>query len=368
MGIEDITSGLGAQIGNAANGLGIGFGKGGLSISANFNQRLQKKLTKTKMDSPLKKLYSKDSNYNVKDDIVFPLDLDVEHYIMIKQIERNRDKRSKKSETNERKTIVLPVPANLNPQYSVSYKEQEMGVAGAMAAGVTNTNDFFNGIGSALGASVDSAQSLGKYLMGTASENDSQRTKDLLGATALATGAIAIGSSLGSGLGAFLAAKVGGVDTALQGALSRNGVALNSHMAVLFDNVGFRTFQFNYKFTPRNQQESNELQRLISTFKYAMYPSLPDKNRYLFQYPDEFEIEFAPSINTHLFKFKRCVLKDMSVNYNGDGVPRFFDETGAPVVVDISLTFLETEIMTKEDFAFSDQDLIADRQEPEPAP
>jgi hypothetical protein len=352
MAIEDIISGVGAQIGSASNGVGIGFGKGGLSISANFNQRLQSKLTKSKVNNDLKKLYQEDEELSA--DIIYPLDIDTDHYMLLKQVKRNKDKRSSRTDTNIIKNIVLPVPSNLNPQYSVTYKEEPMGVAGALAAGITNTEDFANAVGSAIGAGADATGSLAKYLMGTASENDTQRVKDLLGTASLATGAVAIGSSLGSGLGAFLAAKVGGVDTALQGALSRNGVALNSHMAVLFDNVGFRNFTFNYKFLPRNNKESQQLQKLISALKFAMYPSLPDSNRYLFKYPDEFEIQFAETINANLFKFKRCVLKDMSVNYNGDGVPRFFDETGAPVVVDIQMTFMETEIFTKEDFVNDD--------------
>lgn len=374
MGIEDITSGLGARFGTAANGLGIGFGKGGLSISANFNSRLEQKLSQTPQNSPLKKLYTKQAGYDVNGQIVFPLDIDTDHYIMIKQIQRVQDKRSSSALIDTKKTIVLPIPANLNPQYSVAYRDQEMGIAGGMAAGIAGSGDFYNGVASAIGQGGDAISSLGKFLGGSASKNDAQRTKDLLGSASLSLGATALGATLsnlgggGAAVGAFLGAAVGGADKVVQGTMSRNNVALNSHMAVLFDNVGFRTFTFQYKFIARNQKESNELQRLISTFKYAMYPSLPETNRYMFTYPDEFKLEFSEKINASLFKFKRSVLTDMSVNYNGDGVPRFFDETGAPVVVDVTLQFKEVEIMTKEDFAYSDEALISDRQEPTPAP
>jgi hypothetical protein len=350
---ESIIDGLGASLGTAANGLDIGFGKGGLSISANFNQRLQKKLSVSENNSPLKDLYESET----KNDIVFPIDIDDEKYINIKNIKRSRDKNRTTTKETISRNIILPIPSNISPQYSVQYNEQEMGIAGAMASGIAGTSDFYNAISTATGATIDSAKSLGNFL--TMSEQDAKkngsldqynRVKDTLAATSLSSGISAIGALGFGGLGAFLGAKVGGVDKVLQGAMSRQGVAINSHMAVLFDNVGFRTFNFNYRFIPRSAKESEVLKDLIKQFQIAMYPSLPAENRFLFEYPDEFRIEFAESIKSGLFQFKRCVLTDMSVNYNGDGVPRFFDGTGDPVVVDIALTFKEVEILTKEDF------------------
>lgn len=349
---EDIISGLGISHGTAANGLDIGFGKGGLSISANFNQRLKQKVSETEMNSPLKDLYEKGAK-----DIVFPIDLEDEKYINIKHIKRVRDKNRAFSEERTMKNIILPVPSNINPQYSVQYNEEEMGIVGALASGNAGTSDFYSAVNSAVGSTIEGTKGLMNFL--TMSEEDAKkqgkldeynRIKDTLGAGAIAGGVTALGAAGLGGLGAFLGAKIGGTDKVLLGAMSRRGVAINSHMAVLFDNVGFRTFTFNYRFVPRSAKESEILKGLIKQFQIAMYPSLPATNRFLFKYPDEFRIEFADSIKSGLFQFKRSVLTDMSVNYNGDGVPRFFDGTGDPVVVDIALTFKEVEILTREDF------------------
>ena len=41
-------------------------------------------------------------------------------------------------------------------------------------------------------------------------------------------------------------------------------------------------------------------------------------------------------------------MKNVNVNYNGESIPIFFEDTGAPVSVEISLTFQELEIQTKQ--------------------
>lgn len=348
MGIEDITSGLGARIGNASNGIGLGFGKGGFSISANFNQRLQKKLTKSNplAEHQLKELY--EEQYATPD-IIFPADLDTEHFITFRQIDRIRDKSNSNETATTRKTIVLPLPNNLNPQYSANYKDQEMGIAGAFATGNLELGDVSKAVDTGKAFVEQGKQKFAEFA--EKGKLDGQAGKDVKGvgaAIATVLGAGAIGSLLGGNIGAVLGAAVGGAGTVAQGVLSRANVTLNSHLAVLFDGVGFRTFTFTYRFVPRNPGESDNLRRMIYLFKKAMYPSLPAENKFMFTYPDEFLISFCDNVKPYMFNFKRSVLKDMQVTYNGDGVPRFFDD-GSPTVVDLSMTFQEVEIVTKED-------------------
>ena len=40
----------------------------------------------------------------------------------------------------------------------------------------------------------------------------------------------------------------------------------------------------------------------------------------------------------------------LSVNYNGEGIPTFFETTGAPVSIDITMSFQETRILTRNGF------------------
>jgi len=116
----------------------------------------------------------------------------------------------------------------------------------------------------------------------------------------------------------------------------------------VFQGVGFRSHQFTYKFIARNQDESDVIKNIINTFKFFMLPSFAGGSSLAFNYPDEFEIKFAEEISPYLYDIGTCVLKDVSVNYNGEGIPLFFENSGAPVSIELSLSFQETQIYTKE--------------------
>jgi hypothetical protein len=79
-----------------------------------------------------------------------------------------------------------------------------------------------------------------------------------------------------------------------------------------------------------------------------MHPSTNWAGGAFFEYPEEFDIEFSEKLAPYLFAIRRCVLRSMSVNYNGVNTPVFFEQTGAPVSIEIQLTFQETELLTKE--------------------
>jgi hypothetical protein len=70
-----------------------------------------------------------------------------------------------------------------------------------------------------------------------------------------------------------------------------------------------------------------------------------------FKYPEFFEIKFRHP--EYLFKLQPSVCKDIRVNYHGQGYPAYIrDANGggipAPAEVELSLTFMETEIVTKQ--------------------
>ena len=64
---------------------------------------------------------------------------------------------------------------------------------------------------------------------------------------------------------------------------------------------------------------------------------------------------FYLGVNENLHYFKRCAITAMEVNYQGEGQNLLFADSGAPVRVDLSLTFQETEIWTAEDYEYGDQ-------------
>jgi hypothetical protein len=322
-------------------GFSVSAGPEGISVSANFNQLLQKKMQGNRINSPLKELYRPNGG-KVNKPIVFPQDLDDEHYMVFNVMERSRPNRTDLGERRAIRSIVLPIPNELKIDYQAEYANEELGIAGGMAAGMIGAGDLRNAgrdlsnlISSKISAATTALQSsdldAGVQALGTAMP-------------AVATGAAA---TVGGPLAGLLAlgGTSGGV---IAGVQVSEGLAINPHMAVLFKGVGFREHGFSYRFVARNQTESNLIQELINVLKYHMHPSYFAGNLG-FKYPEEFEIEFSPTLAPNLYKIGTSVMKNLSVNYNGEGTPLFFEQTGAPVVVDISMSFQETKIVTKDD-------------------
>ena len=86
-----------------------------------------------------------------------------------------------------------------------------------------------------------------------------------------------------------------------------------------------------------------------------MHPEL-SANKLFFIYPSEFQItyHFGDRENNknnkgYYHKFKPCVLETMDVSYGGDQFSSFVD--GNPTEINLSLSFRETEILTKQQIA-----------------
>jgi len=285
---------------------------------------------------------------NGKKNFIFPPEIQDKNYMILRVMEKSRDDVRTKTKKTTGRNYVLPIPAQLAVNSKVEYEAGGIGAFAAAAAGRLNVqgvqNDLQNVVSSGLAGVRDAFKSDNIF--------DGDAEKILTDNQQVA--AIGVG-----GVATLIASKLGGLGTTIAGAVSVNsfvqgaglgaGVALNPHMAVLFKSVGLRTFGFQYKFIARNQQESNTIRDIIRTLKYHMHPEFYAGNL-AFKYPDSFEIEFSSNRKDWLFTIKNSVLTDLTVNYNGENMPIFFEDVGAPVSIDIQMTFQETEIFTKADY------------------
>ena len=147
----------------------------------------------------------------------------------------------------------------------------------------------------------------------------------------------------------------GALEVAFPGAAGfftkQTGRALNPRMELAFQSVPFRSFNFEFDFAPKNEKEVESVNKIMQLFKFHMQPDVSNE-KYMIT-PSEFQIMYyyRDKVNTYLPKISRCVLTDMSIDYAPEGVFHTFkaDVQGAmPVISKISLTFSETEIMTKQ--------------------
>lgn len=244
--------------------------------------------------------------------------------------------------------FALPIPSNLTTSYNARYSDTELGAIGAIgkrAGAAGNAGEIvsnpYAGLKNAIrGASISDADIYGaggSILMGAVTSGEA--------------GAIAGGLLGGAAKLPALGALTGvGVSQALRGALAGAKIARNPHLATVFQGVDFKTHSFEYKLIAKNKSESDTIRKMIRNFKYAMAPNyLSGFGDHIFQYPNEFDITLAAG--SYLFKFGRSVLTDFNVNYTGEGVPAFYEDSGAPYSVSISMTFKETSIVTKKEIS-----------------
>lgn len=128
-------------------------------------------------------------------------------------------------------------------------------------------------------------------------------------------------------------------------------VATNPFREVLFESVDFRTFNFKYRFMPKSIVEVRQIYEIIRLFKFHMHPELSSDRLFLI-YPAEFQITyyFANKQNEYFHKLAPAALVDMQVDYGGEQMSSFIpDDMGSPPTeVNLTLTFKELEILTKE--------------------
>ena len=128
------------------------------------------------------------------------------------------------------------------------------------------------------------------------------------------------------------------------------GKTVNPHFQTFFDGVQPRTFQFDFKLSPRNLKEAEIIHEIIRMFKTHAAPrSIEDsgaKSRY-WEYPKIFQIDYWNSAQTH--KIGNCALTAINVGYSGTGDNHTFS-SNHPIQTDLGLTFKEMDLMTAGDF------------------
>jgi len=225
-------------------------------------------------------------------------------------------------------TIALYMPNGLKAEYGVNYKSSELGMAGVLApdlAGISNIDQVISTLKNAgTGAAV----------------------RDTI-ADALAVGATT-----------KVAGFLSGAD--VEGATRKIlGKAINPALEAIFTGVDLRSFNFSFRFTPRNEKEFRVVDAIIKTFKFHMHPErVPGQNigRHLI-FPSEFDLQFMfGGVENSWIPFaSSCVLEKLDVNYGPGGETQFLKpitvkggKAPPPSEINMSLSFTETEIMTKE--------------------
>lgn len=120
----------------------------------------------------------------------------------------------------------------------------------------------------------------------------------------------------------------------------------NPKKQALFNGIDPRSFSWSWTLIPHSQQEAEQILNIIRFFTENSLPSLDNPNGAFFDFPNEFIIEFDSSLKGFP-KIKDCVCTGVSTQFSQGGSIQLL-ESGHPVQTTISLSFTETQLLTKQ--------------------
>jgi hypothetical protein len=225
-------------------------------------------------------------------------------------------------------TVIFPMQPQLSETNAVNWSDDQLNPVQAMFGNaainfIDNTANFdLVGIQNTFNTIIDNAK--------TALKDD---------ATKRAIAAYFAGQAVGANL---------------QGRLT--GQVINPNLELLFNGPNLRTFNFNFRLTPRTESESQEIRKIIRCFKRNMAVQRTTSNIFL-RSPRIFKLVYIykdGGQHPYLNKFKPCAMSNFQVNYTPDGSYATFDKTGSLTAYDLTMSFSEIMPIYSNDFDIND--------------
>lgn len=156
-----------------------------------------------------------------------------------------------------------------------------------------------------------------------------------------------IGESAGSAVWSQIKKKSSeftGVNLSGLAALKNQRIS-NPRMAALFKAVQFRQFALAFDFAPKSENEVKSVIAAIRAVRANAAPSMGENQDYI-MFPNRFNVKIQSGDHV-LINHGLCVATGVNVNYTPDGIWATF-RSGFPVHVTMEVSFMETEIVTRE--------------------
>ena len=136
------------------------------------------------------------------------------------------------------------------------------------------------------------------------------------------------------------------------------GKVVNQNLELLFTGPQLRSFNYTYRFTPREEKEAEMIKRIIKFFKSSMAPRRSDQRVFL-ETPHVYRLKYIyKNGEQHPFlnKIKTCALRNFSIQYTPDGSYMTYDD-GSMTSYEVQLTFGEMNPIYANDFENDTNDM-----------
>ena len=228
--------------------------------------------------------------------------------------------------------VCLPIPSGVNVTYGQGWDQEEVGAGQSLAADVGAAALNTYSANSSAGNNVDAM-----------AKSSSEAVKDTAGKVGLE------GAKKGAGLGAA------GTLIGTGAAQRASGEAKYQNTYATYGGPAFRTFQFAFSFKPLSYKDTTKVREILEFFKQGSAPALISGGLWrVYELPYVFKITYYDhngAQHPHLPKISQSALTDLSVTYGGDKYTEFH-EGSSPVQIDLSLSFREVALLTRDDVAW----------------
>ena len=236
---------------------------------------------------------------------------------------QRRSTRGGMGNRSEGPRIILPIPGGINDSNGVDWGDGRMTAVDAMKAQLA--------LGAIEGGGTGFSEAGGEIV------SNLQKNKD----------------DIKKSLEGLIAGAVSGNAQQL---MQRNtGEVMNPNLELLFNGPTLRTFTFNFKLSPRNAAESQNIVKIINWFKMKMAVKVSGSQLFL-KSPNTWKVTYKHRGRDHKYlnKFKECAMTNCAVQYTDGGNYSTYED-GAMTSYGLGLTFREMEPIFQGDYAASNE-------------
>jgi len=139
----------------------------------------------------------------------------------------------------------------------------------------------------------------------------------------------------------FIVSYFAGQASGASNLLGRTGTVINPNLELLFTGPSLRSFNFNFKFRPRDPKEAEEIRQIIRVFKRNMAVQRTSGENFLLT-PNIFKIKYLHKGGDHPFmnRLMPCACTAFTVSYTPDNNYMTYDD-GSMTGYDVSFTMAE---------------------------
>ena len=217
-----------------------------------------------------------------------------------------------------------------------------------------NGVDWANGEAGALGVAAFKAAQAGIIKAGEGNMGDVAKT--VMGTGIKEAESLIKGSGItNNDIASFFASRAVGNNSLFTRA---TGKVMNPNLELLFNGPRLRQFNYNFRFTPREEREAREVRRIIKFFKKNMAPQRVHSKLFL-KTPNVFKLKYifkGGRQHPFLNKIKMCALQSFNVTYAPDGSYMTYDD-GSMTAYNVNMSFGELNPIYENDYDDDSNDM-----------